>query len=87
MVDVEKPLGRRPSYATTLFGCELDVESPKFHKNTGIDIVNGSHDNAKKVDFLEVFIKRYGRVLSMWKSRDKDSNVKDTNGIPAMCCM
>lgn len=58
MVDVAKALGRQPSYTTKFFGCELGAQS-KFDEKTGTSTVNGSHDNAKMVSLLEVFIKKY----------------------------
>lgn len=58
MVDVAKALGRQPSYTTKFFGCELGAQS-KFDEKTGTSTVNGSHDNAKMVALLEVFIKKY----------------------------
>lgn len=58
MVDVAKALGRLPSYTTKFFGCELGAQS-KFDEKTGTSTVNGSHDNAKIVALLEVFIKKY----------------------------
>ena len=47
-------------YADTLkyFGCELGAQT-KFDKDTGVSIVNGSHDAKKLADILETFIKKY----------------------------
>ena len=75
MVDVEKSLGRKPSYMMNFFGCELGVEL-KFDEKTRTSIVNGSHeDNAKMVALLEVFIKRYVKCYGC-------ENPKTNNMIP-----
>ncbi|CAL5370862.1 unnamed protein product [Camellia sinensis] len=58
MVDVAKALARPASYITKYFGCELGAQS-KFDEQTGVSLVNGSHDTAKLVGLLENFIKKY----------------------------
>lgn len=67
MVNVEKALGRKPSYKMKFFGCELGDES-NIDEKTRTFTVNGSHANAKMVVLLEVFIKNTCSVLWMWKS-------------------
>mmetsp|Transcript_1430 Transcript_1430/g.2030 ORF Transcript_1430/g.2030 Transcript_1430/m.2030 type:complete len:469 (+) Transcript_1430:495-1901(+) len=58
MVDVAKALARPPAYTTKFFGCELGAQS-KFDEKSGTAIVNGAHDQAKLMQLLEGFIKRF----------------------------
>ena len=71
-----------PSYESTIMQIFESFENPMAGSGNRS---NGSHDNGKMVALLEVFIKKYVQCYGC--SRDRGSNFKDVNDIPAMCCM
>jgi len=58
MVDIARALNREPVFPTKFFGMELGAQTQIDEKNDRF-IVNGSHDEAKLQDILDVYIKKF----------------------------
>nr|XP_002125498.1 eukaryotic translation initiation factor 5 isoform X1 [Ciona intestinalis] len=58
MSDVAKAIGRPATYACKFFGCELGAQTQFDLKNDRY-IVNGSHENTRLQDMLDIFIKKF----------------------------
>lgn len=56
--EVAKALHRPPGYVCKFFGCELGAQT-KINDDAGIYIVNGSFNNAKLAEVLQLFIKMF----------------------------
>jgi len=56
MTAIAKALGRPPAYPTKYFGCELGAQ---IAMNNEIYVVNGSHDEAKLINLLYGFIRKF----------------------------
>lgn len=56
--EVAKALHRPPGYVCKFFGCELGAQT-KINDDTGVYIVNGSFNNAKLAEVLQLFIKMF----------------------------
>ncbi|CAD5123928.1 DgyrCDS12235 [Dimorphilus gyrociliatus] len=84
MVDIAKALGRPPTYPTKFFGCELGAQTQFDLKNDRY-IVNGSHDDAKLQDLLDVFIKKFV-LCTECDNPETHLAVKQRNGIIQQRC-
>jgi len=58
MKEIAKALGRSPEYPTKFFGFELGSQTIMDEKNSRY-IVNGSHEQKKLADLLDVYIKKF----------------------------
>lgn len=84
MVDIAKALGRPPTYPTKFFGCELGAQTQFDLKNERY-IVNGSHDDTKLQDLLDVFIKKFV-LCSECDNPETHLAVKQKSGIIQQRC-